>query len=230
MTGAGIIVLGVVWGALLALPIAQRARRAGANTRTAVLATSPRSASTGPARGGVRRRVARLLPPLPTVLARPIGELRDRRSSRATERVVEHELPVTIDLLAVAVGAGCTPYLAVDVASRWSPPTLAELLAGVVRACTLGRSFSDALDDLAARVTALRPLADALLASERFGAAVGDALIRLAAEQRAVLRRRAETRARTVPVRLLFPLVFLVLPAFGLLTVVPALLAGFNRR
>ncbi len=229
----GMVSLGVVWGVLLALPIAQRARRAGANTRTAVLATSPRSASTGPVRGGVRgevcRRVTRLLPRLPSALTRPIGELRDRRSARAIERVVEHELPVTIDLLAVAVGAGCTPYLAVAVASRWSPPTLAEQLAGVVRACTLGRSFSDALDDLAARVAPLRPLADALLASERFGAAVGDALIRLAAEQRAVLRRRAETRARTVPVRLLFPLVFLVLPAFGLLTVVPALLAGFSR-
>jgi tight adherence protein C len=98
-----------------------------------------------------------------------------------------------------------------------------------VRACNLGRSFADALDDLAGRVPPIRPLADALLASERFGAAVGDALIRLAAEQRAVLRRRAETRARTVPIRLLFPLVFLVLPAFGLLTVVPALLAGFSR-
>jgi hypothetical protein len=32
-----------------------------------------------------------------------------------------------------------------------------------------------------------------------------------------------------VPVRLLFPLVFLVLPAFGLLTVVPALLSGLAR-
>ena len=33
-------------------------------------------------------------------------------------------------------------------------------------------------------------------------------------------------RARTVPVRLLFPLVFLVLPAFLLLTVVPVVLAS----
>jgi hypothetical protein len=31
-----------------------------------------------------------------------------------------------------------------------------------------------------------------------------------------------------VPVRLLFPLIFLVLPAFGLLTVVPAVLAGIG--
>ena len=81
---------------------------------------------------------------------------------------------------------------------------------------------------LAARVAPLQPLVDALLASDRFGAPVGDALLRLAAEQRTALRRRAEARARTVPVRLLFPLVFLVLPAFGLLTVVPAVLAGIG--
>jgi hypothetical protein len=47
-------------------------------------------------------------------------------------------------------------------------------------------------------------------------------------EQRTTLRRRAEARARTVPVRLLFPLVFLVLPAFALLTVVPAVLGGLG--
>ena len=60
-------------------------------------------------------------------------------------------------------------------------------------------------------------------------APVGPALARLAAEQRAELRRHAETHARRVPVRLLFPLVFVVLPAFGLLTVIPTLLAGLSR-
>jgi tight adherence protein C len=144
------------------------------------------------------------------------------------ELTVKRELPVTVDLLAVAVGAGCTPYLAVDTAARWAPPTLAGWLDDVCRACALGRGFGDALDDLSRRVPSLQPLADALLASDRYGAPVGDALVRLAAEQRTVLRRRAEARARTVPVRLLFPLIFLVLPAFGLLTVVPAVLAGFG--
>src|SRR5436190_172863 len=60
-------------------------------------------------------------------------------------------------------------------------------------------------------------------------APVGDALARLAGEERAALRRRAEAHARKVPVRLLFPLVFLVLPAFVLLTVVPGLAAGLSR-
>jgi hypothetical protein len=36
-------------------------------------------------------------------------------------------------------------------------------------------------------------------------------------------------RARTVPVRLLFPLVFLILPAFVLLTVAPVVLATLTH-
>jgi tight adherence protein C len=136
---------------------------------------------------------------------------------------------VTLDLLGVAVEAGCTPYVAVDLARQWAPPAIAARLGGVREACALGASFGDALDALGARAPRLRALADALLASDRLGAPVGPALGRLADEQRADLRRRAESHARRVPVRLLFPLVFVVLPAFGLLTVIPTLLAGFSR-
>jgi len=148
---------------------------------------------------------------------------------RRDEAVVVAELPVALDLLGVAVGAGCTPYLAVEVAARWAPPAVGGRLGAVPRACALGASFTEALDDVASETPRLRPLADALLASDRLGAPVGPALARLAAEERAGLRRRAEAEARTVPVRLLFPLVFLVLPAFGLLTVVPTLVGGLTR-
>jgi hypothetical protein len=52
--------------------------------------------------------------------------------------------------------------------------------------------------------------------------------MRLGAEGRAALRRGAEERARSLSVRLLFPLVFLVLPAFALLVVVPTVISGFT--
>jgi tight adherence protein C len=154
---------------------------------------------------------------------------RSRRRPGRDAAALGAELPVTLDLLGVAVGAGCTPYLAVDMAARWAPPGMVSRLSRVQDACALGATFADALDDLAARAPPLRPLADALLASDRLGAPVGPALARLAAEQRDELRRHAEANARRVPVRLLFPLVFVVLPAFGLLTVIPTLLAGFSR-
>ena len=148
---------------------------------------------------------------------------------RRVDAALERELPIALDLLGVAIGAGCTPYLAVEVASRWAPPLVAASFASVLGACALGASFDAALDDAARAAPRLRPLVDALLASDRLGAPVGPALARLAAEERAALRRRAETHARRVPVRLLFPLVFLVLPAFVLLTVVPGLAAGLSR-
>lgn len=143
--------------------------------------------------------------------------------------MLANDLPVTIDVLSVAVAAGCTPYLAVEAATRWAPASVATRLSDVLHSSGLGIAFGDALDELGGRAPRLRPLAKALQIADHTGAPVAPALERLAAEQRSDLRRRAEERARKVPVRLLFPLVFLVLPAFGLLTVVPALLAGFGR-
>ena len=74
----------------------------------------------------------------------------------------------------------------------------------------------------------VRPLTDTLRTSARLGTPVAPALTRLAADVRADLRRRAEARARTVPVRLCFPLVGCILPAFALLTVVPVVLDGLH--
>jgi len=216
--------LGLGWGVLLASPIAARARRRGPTARAGGLGTS--AAGARPTRTARLSWVAARLPRPPGVLARVFTGLAARWRAHHADRLAARDLPVVVDLLAVAVASGCTPYLALEVAAGWSPPALGEALDSVRRATRLGRSFADACDDAITAMPALAPVADALLVSDRFGAPVGDALARLATDLRADLRRRAEARARTVPVRLLFPLVFLVLPAFGLLTVVPAVAAG----
>ena len=74
------------------------------------------------------------------------------------------------------------------------------------------------------RDDAVRPLVDALVAAERYGAPLAAALDRVADDARTTRRRQREEAARRVPVKLLFPLVFCTLPAFALLTVVPVLL------
>jgi tight adherence protein C len=215
--------LGLGWGALVLVAVRRVLRRRGLRARAAALrpVARPRASTVRHAllavvhRSGPVGRVAR-------------GLLRRRHDRRRDDRLAL-DLPVTIDVLSVAVAAGCTPYLAVEAAARWSPPSLAPALAEVLHASSLGVGFGESLERLGARLPRLRPLTRALLMSDRTGAPVAPALERLAAEERVQLRRRAEARARRVPVRLLFPLVFLVLPAFGLLTVVPALLTGFGR-
>jgi Flp pilus assembly protein TadB len=153
---------------------------------------------------------------------------RIRRGEHRRDAGLRRELPVVVDLVGVAVAAGCTPFHAVEHAARFGPRHTGLELRGVTQACARGRSFDEALRDLAASSTTLRPLAETLRTSARLGTPAAPALSRLAAEVRADVRRRAEARARTVPVRLCFPLVLCVLPAFALLTVVPAVFSGFR--
>jgi len=124
------------------------------------------------------------------------------------------------------VASGLTVPLAVDAVARRARGPLAAELGAALGEVALGRRLGDALADIPVRAGEVtRPLVAALVASDRYGAPLGDALERLAAEVRADRRRRAEEAARKVPVKLLFPLVCCVLPAFGLLTVAP-LIAG----
>ncbi len=206
------LLLGCAVGGVAALPFVRWARREAITARTRPLRT--------------RTRTTRIRPAMGTPVGRVVAGMRARRSRRRQHIEVQRELPVAVDLVGVALAAGCTPFLAVEHACRYAPSRIAGLLRRVPRACTLGQSFDAALSDLAAAEAELRPLADALRTSARLGSPAAPALSRLAAEVRADLRRRAEARARVVPVRLCFPLVACVLPAFALLTVAPAVLGG----
>jgi Flp pilus assembly protein TadB len=220
-----IAALGLAWGLLVAVPAAARARRVGAAARTRSLAPERNRR----ANGRVRARLHALGEwPLIATVRRVLGAPRRIRAERRLSDRLAREVAVAVDLVAVGVAAGCTPYLAVELGAQWSPPLVGAALAGAMRATSVGQSFDDALRELGASAPALRGLTDTLRTSVRLGAPVAPALARLAAEVRADLRRRAETRARTLPVRLCFPLVACILPAFALLTVVPTVLAGLH--
>ena len=206
---------GVGWGVIAAAPIMGRARRRRVVTRVQDSSPSRRIRTHGGWDGGPVGRV--------------VGGLVRRRRDRAIDAQLLVDLPTVLDLLGVAIGAGATPRGALETATRWGPPTIGVHLRRVVLVAELGGAFVDALRTLAAETPPLAPVAEVLIASAQLGAPAGTALARLGAETRSTLRRAAEARARTLPVKLLFPLVFLVLPAFGLLTVVPAILSALQR-
>ncbi len=136
------------------------------------------------------------------------------------------ELPDVVDLFALAIGSGLNLRLAlVAVASR-APPSWVDPLTAVVARIERGIGVADAFDQLPAMSGEhVHPLVSALVSSERYGTPLLPSLERLAGEVRLDRRRRAEEAARRVPVKLLFPLVLCILPAFGALTIAP-LLAG----
>ena len=191
-------------------PSPERARLVGAATLATVMAVLLHPA----------------LVPVPGLVAWALPRATARRDERRRLRRLEADLPETVDLLTLAVGAGCNVALAVAAAGRRGTGPLAAELRRLSAEVSRGRRLADALDDLPTRAgEAVRPLAAALAGCERYGAPLVPTLELISAEVRRQGQRRAEEAARAVPVLLLFPLVLCILPAFALLTVGP-LIAG----
>jgi tight adherence protein C len=139
---------------------------------------------------------------------------------------MDAQIPQLLDLLAAASSAGLAGQLALRRAVAALGGPLAAELADALNAVDLGARWRDELAAAAERLELpdLRRTVGALSRTETLGASLADSTAELAASVRAARRAAVTERARTAPVKMLFPLVFLVLPAFLLLTVVPVLL------
>jgi pilus assembly protein TadC len=169
--------------------------------------------------------LALLVVPIAIVAFR-LPELVLARAARLRRTAASREVPLLLDLLAVTTSAGLAPQLAVRIAADPLQGPLGEELRDAVGRVDLGRRWRDELAAAADRL-ALHDLGRAiglLLRTQRLGTSLADEMSRLAADVREGARIRGVERARTAPVKMLFPLVFLILPAFLLLTVVPVLL------
>ena len=153
----------------------------------------------------------------------------DRRESQARRAAFVNDLPEVVDLLALALGAGLNVPLAVDAVGRRGIGPLAAEMGLAAEATRRGQRLADALDDVAARCgDQVRPLMSLLASGERYGVPLGESLERLAVDVRGARRRQAEEVARRLPVKMLFPLVVCILPAFALLTLGPLLLTALG--
>jgi tight adherence protein C len=157
---------------------------------------------------------------------RPRVRRATRRGARRYRAEVDAEIPQLLDLLAAGSSAGLAAPLALRRAAEGLAGPLADELRAMVRAVDLGARWRDELDALDERLDLpdLRRTVAALTRTETLGSSLAEATAELAASVRRARRAATTERARTAPVKMLFPLVFLVLPAFLLLTVVPVLL------
>lgn len=168
--------------------------------------------------------------PLPVVAPALHRVLRRRRREAVERAALAAEVPDVVDLLAVAVAAGLNVRLAVAAVVETAPAgALVEALGQAGREVAAGSRLGDALARIPDRLgEAARPVVAALVDAERYGTPVGPALAQVGAEARRARQRQAEEAARRVPVKLLFPLVTCILPAFGLLAVAPLIAGGLR--
>jgi tight adherence protein C len=135
-------------------------------------------------------------------------------------------VPQLLDLLAAGSTAGLSVELSLRRAAQALRGPLGEDIREIAHMADLGARWRDQLAGYAAGTGSidLNRTVAVLQRTESLGASLVDATSELAATVRQMRRSAALERARTAPVKMLFPLVFLILPAFLLLTVVPVLL------
>jgi tight adherence protein C len=168
-----------------------------------------------------------LLVPLLVVGALAGPDLALARMARRRRRRIEAQLPQFLDLLAAGSTAGLSALLALRRAAATVTEPLAEELRTLLARVDLGARWRPELQALAERLDLpdLNRAVMAMARTESLGTPLAESLRHRADEVRESRRARAAERARKAPVKMLFPLVFMILPAFLLLTVVPVLLS-----
>jgi tight adherence protein C len=152
-----------------------------------------------------------------------------RNRIKVRRREIVHALPDVLDLLMVCVEAGLGFDAAVarvaEQPTKQQSPLHNELLRMhlEVRA---GRPRQEALRGLAERtgIEELRSIVGAFIQTEKLGTPLGKTLRVHADAARVQRRHRAEEQAHMAPLKMLFPTVFFLMPAFFLVTLAPSLL------
>jgi tight adherence protein C len=143
--------------------------------------------------------------------------------------LIENGLPDALDLMIVCVEAGCALDQAIQKTSvelEISHPDLASELRLITTEVRAGKPRIEAFKNFAARtrVDDVRALVAMLVQTDRFGTSIAQALRTHAETSRTKRRQRAEERAAKIGVKLVFPLVFFLFPAFYVVTLGPAVI------
>ncbi len=143
--------------------------------------------------------------------------------SRRQDAIIK-KFPDALDLMSICVDAGL-PFdgAMARVHEKWDDP-LADEFGRVIYEVQLGKSRRQALRDMVARmdVNDVSSFVAAILQAEHLGVSIGKVL-RIQSEQMRLRRRqRAEEKAHQAPVKMLFPLVFLIFPSMFIVLLGPA--------
>jgi tight adherence protein C len=151
----------------------------------------------------------------------PAAVIRTRGQRRLQQ--VDRDLPELIDLLTVTIEAGMGFAGSFQMlAGRFDGP-LGDELRLTVQEQTMGLSTEASLDNLLQRcdTASMRAFVRSIRQGEELGVSIGSMLRNVATEARKRRRSQARERAQRAPLKLLFPLIFLIFPAMLMVIMFP---------
>ncbi len=137
---------------------------------------------------------------------------------------MRRELADSIDLLTISVEAGLGFDAALAIVAKSTDGPLADEFGRMLQEMQIGKGRSEALRALGERtkLAELRGFATAMIQADAFGIPVGKVLRVQSSEMRVKRRQLAEEKAQKVPVKILMPLIFFILPTLFIIVIGPA--------
>ena len=146
-----------------------------------------------------------------------------RRAVRTRKMVIWKGLADAFDLVTVSVEAGLGLDAALRHVSEKLHGPLADEIRQMLREVGMGRPRREALEEMAQRIDVkeVETFVNAVIQAEQLGTSLGRVLRAQSATLRVRRRQRAEEIARKAPVKMVFPLVFCLMPAFFIVVLGP---------
>jgi tight adherence protein C len=154
----------------------------------------------------------------------PVTWLKGRVRRRQNQ--VQKALPDALDLVTTCVEAGLGLDAALARVAQKSSGPLSEEISSTLRDVSMGKLRRDALADMADRldVDELTTFVNAVVQAEQLGVGISQVLKVQSEQMRMRRRQRAEKTAHEAPIKMIFPLVLFIFPAFMLVILGPAII------
>jgi tight adherence protein C len=148
-----------------------------------------------------------------------------RRRARMRKTKVDRALPDLIDMIVITIEGGLGFAASLQAASIRTKGPLGEELMLTMQQQRMGRGLNDSLRELLGRMPTenMHAFVRSVTQGETLGVSIGTIMRNLANEMRVRRRQAAQERAQRAPVKMLFPLIFLMFPALGVVILGPAL-------
>lgn len=146
------------------------------------------------------------------------------RRIKQRQQALQDALPDALDMMTVAVEAGLSFDQALsEIVARWKNE-LTQEMRRVLYEIGVGKSRREALEQLSTRtqVHDIQSFVVAVNHAEDLGTSLGRVLNVQSQEMRTRRRQRAQEKANKLPVKMMFPLVFLIFPALFAVILGPA--------
>jgi len=147
-----------------------------------------------------------------------------KRRARQRTEAIDYELPELIDLLVVTLEAGVSFVASLQMAAERLGGPLGVELRITLQEQRMGLTTNEALKGMLDRADTpgMRTFVRSVVQGETLGTSTGQIMRNLAGEMRKRRRSVAEERAQKAPIKILFPLVFLIFPAMFIVLLGPA--------